>query len=192
MATKDLTTLANVQAFLGNTVAGDVAEINLLITAASQYVATYCSRIFQSQSYTENYNGTDSDRLVLRNWPIQSIQSLSVDTVPIPAAANAAAAGYMFDQKVIYLTGSQYSDNNVFRFTRGWQNVTVTYSAGYSTIPEDLAQAATEMVADKFKRRQNIGVAARQIAGETISYTQADVPPSALSVIKAYRKLFTT
>jgi hypothetical protein len=54
----------------------DDLAINALITACSKQIETYCRRTFASTSYDELYSGTGNRMLILRNFPIVSVQSV--------------------------------------------------------------------------------------------------------------------
>lgn len=178
----DLTTLANVKLYLGITTTAADDVLQLLITAASQYVATFCNRIFQQQVYTEVYDGTGTQRLVVKQNPIVEVTSVVVLGIAWLPVTDVFRNGFTFDVSgVLYGMGGYY-------FPRCLRAVNVTYKAGYLVPPFDLAEAVNEMVADKFKRRDNIGISARQIAGETISYTAGDVPKNAQSVLNLYQR----
>lgn len=80
-------------------------------------------------------------------------------------------------------------------FERGVQNVVVNYTAGYtpitdpdSTIPYDLRQAVVEAISVVFKRRQNLGVSSKTIAGESITYILAQWPASSKAVLSYYQR----
>lgn len=177
----DLTTLVSVKQYLGITTNASDAVLSALITAASAYVVSYCGRDFGSASATESYDGTGNTRQMLRRVPVTAVSSVVVNGQTLNAVSW-PQWGYTFDEYGLIAMG----DCNYF--PRGTRNVTVTYTAGYATVPADLSQAVNEMVADKFKRRDNIGISARQIAQETISYTSGDVPKSALSVLNVYQR----
>ena len=194
----DLTTVAAVAAYIGGIDASDQSINDLLqtlVTAASAYAANYCSRDFRQQDYTQAYNGTGTQRLMLRAAPVISVSSVVVDYVSVPARGT-TTYGYVFDDTMLYLTGCA-------AFWDGWQNIVVAYTAGWKTpgqialagtgdvtLPMDMQQAIIETVALKYKaQRNNIGIAARMIAGETISYSQVDIPKSAKPVFDIYSRV---
>lgn len=197
----DLTTVAAVAAYIGGVDASDQAINDLLqtlVTSASAFAANYCSRDFRKQTYTQSYNGTGTSTLMLRAAPVSAVSSLSIEGTSVAAAVNGAACyGYVFDDAgVVYLRGP-------YAFPMGAQNVTVTYAAGWvtpgqnaitpataTTLPMDIQQAVIELVSVKYKaQRNNIGISARMIAGETISYSQRDMPPSTKSVFDIYQRV---
>src|SRR5215469_1463317 len=147
MATGDLTTLANVKAYLSPplTTTADDALLTRLVTSASQFIQTWLGRTIAQTSYSETRNGQGGTRLFLRNRPVVSVVSLTVDGIAIAPAAGPGQPGYLFDDNSIYLSGTA--------FTRGQQNVAVTYTAGYVATPPELEQACIALVALRYKER---------------------------------------
>lgn len=185
----DLCTVDDVVAFMGgevNATAKD--ELQFLVTACSQAAATYCCRNFIQQTYAEVRNGTGNPLLVLRNSPVTSISAVSVGANSIPPGVGGGQRGYVLDDTTLYLLGG-------YIFERGVQNVVVNYTAGYtpitdpdSTIPYDLRQAVVEAISVVFKRRQNLGVSSKTIAGESITYILAQWPASSKAVLSYYQR----
>lgn len=179
----DLCTVADVRAYIG----GDIPTasddlIQALITAASQYAMSFCARNFKSASYSEVYDGTGTTRLLLKQTPVTAVASVSVDGLSYSATTSSLASGFQFDDLGLFATGC-----SVFPYRQ--RCVSVAYTAGYTTVPFDLSQAVVEMVADKYKRRANIGIQARAIANETITYTSGEVPKSARVVLLNYMRV---
>ncbi|MCL6499005.1 MAG: phage gp6-like head-tail connector protein [Firmicutes bacterium] len=92
--------------------------VMLLLSAASDACESYCRRSFRKQSYTEITGAKDGSKyLVLRNYPILSVEQVTLDSGDI--------TDYEFS-----------SDNSgmLYRST-GWpcgpRTVNVTYTAGY-------------------------------------------------------------
>lgn len=184
----DLALLADVKTYIGGTWTVDQeAELQREITALSATCTSYCSRRFILDNYTEVRNGTGTDKIVLRNSPVVSVSSVLVDNVAVPAAsAPGKQDGYALDGACLYR-------GQCATWRRGSMNVVIAYSAGYTpindpatTIPFDLQQSVIEAVADRYKRRTNIGILAKGIAGETITYGQISIPKSVAQVWDIY------
>ncbi len=134
----DLSTTARVKSYLGipSSKTESDALIAQLVTRASGQVTKFCTRSFGRQVTTgARFDGTGNDRQMLPNTPIISVESLSVDGVAIAASADAIAAGYQFDDTMLYLFG--------YVFTRGRRNVLVSYTAGFSSSEADLIPATS-------------------------------------------------
>jgi hypothetical protein len=177
-----LTTLANVKDWLKITDGSADATINRMITAFSNAVANYLNRDLAAQSYTETYNGGGNATLMLRNYPVTAVASVNVDGAPIAAQPAFGQDGYSFSQNAVRLVGSV--------FNLGFQNVQVTYTAGYTAIPPDIEQAVIEWIADRYQSMNRIGVNSRTLAGESISYSLKDIPDAVELALKPYRKVF--
>ena len=174
MAAGDLTTLANAKLWLGINTASDDAQIQRLITAASDFIAQYCRRNFAVTAYTQSkYNGNGNRMLVLRNWPLISVELLQIDNVTVPETE------YTFYERMIYLKSRV--------FIRGLNNVTVNYTAGYTSTPPSVEQACIDLVALKYRERDRIGHASKSINGETVSFLIAEMHPNTRKVLDEFR-----
>ncbi|SEJ55960.1 head-tail connector protein [Frateuria terrea] len=172
----DLCTLANVKAFLGITSSATDGVLSSLITAISAAIESYCNRTFASAAYTESRNGTGGNRLFLAHGLVTAVASVTVDGQAIPAAVG-TGTGYLFDETTVYLRG--------YCFHRGVQNVTVSYTAGYASVPSDVAQACVELVAAHFAKRDRIDKSSETLGTQqTISYSQADMPAAVKTALK--------
>ena len=185
-APDDLCTLADLKAWLPNQGNNDDVTLQGLISNASLQVLQYIDRphILASVlgALTESYDGNDSDRLLPHQFPIISVTGVAIDNVPIQQALTPVAAGFLWDSRRILLRG--------FRFCRGVQNIQISYSAGYSSVPLDLKQAAIEAFALAYRQRVRIGEKSNSMSGQvTIAFDMTDVPPRSMSVFNQYRRL---
>jgi hypothetical protein len=178
---RDLTTLANLKAWLNVTSTADDALLQTLVTAASVFIESWLDRPILQGVVTEIRDGTDGDVLVLAVTPVTAVASLTIDGVDVPPAPDATSPGYAFTTTRLSLLGR--------RFRRGRGNVQVTYSAGYATVPPDLAQAAIALAGLRYRDRDRIGLAAKGLAGETTSFSPADMPADVATVLQLYRKV---
>jgi hypothetical protein len=91
MATKDLINLTRAyQALQG--VSGQDSLLSTLITAYSEAIEKYCRRRFVSTSYDELYDGNGERRMLLRQYPIQSVQAVRYRPVTVLKITNTTAA----------------------------------------------------------------------------------------------------
>lgn len=189
MAFADLTTLADVKAWLQTGQSPfpptDDALLTRLITAASQYIQTWLNRQIAQSDYLEVRDGTGGQRLQFACFPVSAVLSLTIDGIAIPPAPPALpstglTAGYVFSPTQLALRG--------YHFTRRAQNVIVTYTAGYSTTPPEIAQACIELVALRYRERNRIGEVSRSVGGgETVTYAQKDMSASIATLLQQYR-----
>ena len=199
----DLTTLADVKAWLqtGQSAfpATDDALLTRLITAASRYIQTWLNRQIASQDWIETRDGVGNAlgpcevRYQFAAFPVTAVGLVAVDGVTIPpilaspsaqtgivVGAFATQAGYLFTPTQLVIRG--------YPVPRKAGCVTLQYTAGYSVIPPDLAQACIELVALRYRERSRIGEVARAIGGgETVSYSQKDMSDSIKTLIQQHR-----
>ncbi len=77
MAAKDLITTGRARQNLQSlTDSSQDSLLATLITAVSDAIEKYCRRDFYVRSYDELYNGSGERRLLLREYPVQSVESL--------------------------------------------------------------------------------------------------------------------
>jgi hypothetical protein len=91
MAAKDLITLSRAYQELQGVTNQD-SLLGVLITAVSDAIEKYCRRYFVAANYDELYNGTGDRRLLLRQYPIQSVQSVRYRPVTVLKITNTSPA----------------------------------------------------------------------------------------------------
>lgn len=181
MAASDLTTLANVKAWLGINGSSDDAVLARLITASSGYIETWLGRQLAVATYNEVRNGEGGTRLAFANPPVLSVGAVSIDGNPIAPASGPYTAGYLFDERVLYLRG--------YEFAPGQQNVNLSYSAGFAILPPEIEQAAIELVAQRYRERDRIGRSSTSLQGESAAFAVKDLPPDVQTLLQRYQKV---
>ena len=295
----DLINLDRARQNIPSSVNTDEPVISTLITAASKAVEKFCRREFVQETYDELYNGTGDRRLLLRRYPLLSVQACryrpvtvlkvinSLANTPIArvtvtstgitcqrttsgvvttdgsptfagnvtvlAMANAITAlgngwsaqsqgydawpsadmycpnglsggdsalpssqgaltaagqfcelklhtyelaGYQLDQRRGWLLRAiPYTDPELLHpedliWPTGINNFRVQYTAGFATVPEDVQEAAAELVATWFKQLgSNLNLYSEDTAG-TYRYIRekfTTLPPSVVAILKPYR-----
>lgn len=185
-APDDLCALSDLKSWLPNIGNNDDATLQSLITNGSLEILAYLNRPHILASVigvlSETYDGNDSDRLLPHYFPIVAVTAVSVDGVAIPQSTLPAVCGFLWDSRRVLLRG--------FTFCRGVQNVQISYSAGYSSVPFDLKQAAIEAFALAYRQRTHIGEKSSAMGGQvTLSFDMSDLPPRSLAVFNQYRRL---
>lgn len=147
-AATDLSNLASVKQWIGGTLTGadTDAVLQLALSAASRFLMAQMGRPFLlPRTYTEKYDGQGyaRTRIMLRQFPVISIASLSVDLTSIPAGTpwapgGGAPNGYLLDPwdgmppgrpQPLDLAGG-------YTYGCGMQNVAIAYLAGYQVSSE--------------------------------------------------------
>lgn len=152
--------------------------LKLLIAQCSRFIEEHCRRRFKKAQYTEVYDGDGTPTLFLDNYPVISVSGLSIDSV-----------AYDSSDYVVYSEGRiRLVDGSVF--TRGDQNVQVTYEAGYESVPEDVEMCCVELVAAKFKQidSDRIGISSQSFGDQSVSFLESELTDKIKNVLNRYRK----
>lgn len=139
----DLVALPDVKAWLDVTTDDDDDLFGNLITQVSRTTLAYLDRAaILPATYVETRDGGNDAEIILRQWPVTAIASLTIDGVAIAPAPPLTAggprqSGYVLEAADLAPPG--HLQRLALRgriFSRGLQNVIVTYSAGYQVSAE--------------------------------------------------------
>jgi len=178
----DLTTLADVKAWLKITGTTDDALLAKMITGASAFIESWTSRTIALTPYTETRDGHGGFSMLTRNYPIASVASVTIDNKPVPLAANNTQPGYLFDDIAVYLQQG-------YRFAPGRQNIVISYTAGYAAVPSDIAMCCWELVAKKYRERDRIGQTSKTLGTETMAFTASDLTNETRNILRNFNKV---
>lgn len=166
-----LTTVADVKELLGITSSTYDNLIVRKINQATRAIEAYCGRRFALTTYTdEGYNATRTDNIILRQRPVTTVTSLELrDT------------GLNIDDFDTVDTEQYFIDSNAgilnlkFGAWGSYGQYQVTYQAGYTTIPEDLAEACASLAAYYFNTRDAafIGVSRKKEGQREVQYSDS-------------------
>jgi Phage gp6-like head-tail connector protein len=204
MAFGDLTTLCDVKSWLqvGANPFPDTDDplLTRLITAASQFIQTWLNRPLPSADWQEVRDGLTGplgpgeSRFVFGVQPCSAVLLVAIDGLmipPIPAVAPApagqavvgaypAAAGYLFSPTQLVIRG--------FPVPRRAQCVLMQYTAGFASLPPDVAQACIELVCSKYRQRTRIDELSKHLGdGSTVTFSQKDMSDPVKTLLSQYR-----
>lgn len=141
-----LTNLNDVKESLGIQ-SSDTSYDNLIIrniNKSTLAIESYCGRRFMETTYTDEvYNPTQTDELVLRQRPVTATQSFGLD---VRTTGLNADNWETIDSELYFVDNSSGVVYCMFNSNGRWQRFRATYSAGYATIPADLAEACVNLV----------------------------------------------
>jgi hypothetical protein len=191
-----LTTLADLKTYLGITDTSEDTLLNLLIADGDAAILGYIGRAIEQATLTEYYSGDRTQMLVLRQRPVTAVTSVHVDD-----SGYAGQAAGAFDSTTEWTAGEDFyirteveNESNTGElvaikgpgtFTadgdpktwgewpNGTGNVKVIYTAGYATVPSDLAAACRILVAWMRASRDN-GMPVKSERLGSYSYTLLD------------------
>jgi hypothetical protein len=209
MAFGDLTTLADVKAWLSTGQQAfpptDDALLTRLITAASGLIQTWLKRSIVQQDWFELRDGPGTSqfphetRFQFGAFPVTAVSLVVVDNVTVPAIPPAAVAPPGMATPTPYTSQSGYLFTPTQLVIRGYPVprkaacVTMQYTAGFATVPGDIAQACIELVCRKYRERTRIGERSRSLGGqetvsyETVSFSLRDMASDIQLLLSQYR-----
>jgi hypothetical protein len=173
-----LTTLADLKTYLGISDSSEDDLLNLLIADADAAILGYIGRTIEQATLTEFYSGDGTQMLVLKQRPVTTVTSVHVDQSGYSGQGSGA-----FDSTTEWTAGEDFYIRTVVEnesntgelvaikgpgtFTADHQpktwgewplgtgNIKVVYTAGYSTVPSDLAGACRMLVSWMRASRDN-------------------------------------
>ena len=92
--TNYLTTTANFKTYIGKTDSDDDSLILSLIARATDAIEKFCNRTFNSTSHRDRYDGDGTKELLLRNFPIISIEYISIGVLDAMTFTNTDSTAY--------------------------------------------------------------------------------------------------
>jgi hypothetical protein len=151
----DLTNLSAVKTELGITTGADDDFLRSLISRASAAAASYCNRVFPVETVTDEIlaqrmptrfviPGT-FEPLTLSRWPVTAVNAALEDSIEVDEGT---------DFRTDYAKG-QLIRLRASGLPTAWPvcPISVTYSAGYATIPADVVDAVVRMVKNRWFNR---------------------------------------
>jgi hypothetical protein len=130
------------------------AVITAAITRYQAMIEGYCQRSFEEADFTDVFYDFDQRELLLSNWPVVEVSSVTVDE----ESATVADLQIKLDDGVVRNASSEISGDVV----------TVVYTAGYEEIPRDLKEILLTLV-DGFLKEMSGGVnTLRTVRRETV------------------------
>jgi uncharacterized phiE125 gp8 family phage protein len=181
LAAGDLTTVEKVRSYLKLPDLEDDEWLTELVTQASQEVKTALGRDILAADYTHAFDGDDEQEIVLRQYPVQTVTSVSVDGTAVPARTVVSEGGWVLSGDAVHLVG--------YRFTRGTQNVVVVYRAGYAAVPDDLERAVILQAALAYSDRDRFGKQSVNLNGESVSFNGGLVKSVIDGILDRYRRV---
>lgn len=165
----------DMKTWLGETTSDNDEKLRSAALIASSLIESFCERDLASAAKTETLYGNGSRWLLPRRTPITAVASCLVEGVSVPVS---------FEPTRIKRT-----DNSIFEYQ---QAVTLTFTAGYTKLPDDVAHA-TKLTAQaiynspaydqNFQTENLSGV----FSGSYHQFGPSNIPPAARLMLEAYR-----
>jgi len=182
----DLTTRANVKRALGvpDAVTQHDAYIDILLEVADKTCISYCgmAALTQTTVTEEAYDipTTWENEFTLRNFPVTAVTAVLVGGTTLTTDS------WFFEER----SGTIKLKNYGTFFEQGRQQVEVSYTYGYATVPADLAYAATLICISHFNKGRHAGITSEAMGSYRYSIDRDPIPASARAILANYTRIF--
>jgi len=173
-----LTTTARFKTYAGVSGSTDDTLIAILIDQITEFIENYCGRRFKSTTYTsEEYDGTGTHHLVLKQYPISTFTILQERGT----RQNKDDWGTVDSEDYFVETATGIITLIPYEFIQGTKLYRATYTAGYvfdnsstylaDTEAGDIEWAAWELLKGAYnKRKQQPGLSSAKLGDASVTY----------------------
>lgn len=184
--------LADVNSWLG--VSGEDSIVTVLLNSAIAAVEGFCNTKFISTSVTdESYDGDGARFLLLRNRPVISVSSVSIEGNAVSSDlydVNANQSMLVLPQDVEGYDARLRLYNGML-WPRGTANILVSYNYGYATTPADVTHAIYETISYFYGRRKSLGITSESLGPRSVVWAGAvtggfSLPAEVKGLLRAY------
>jgi|TARA_R110002153_G_scaffold124161_1_gene270323 hypothetical protein len=192
-----LVSLSTYKALLGITGTANDFALNTYVDSASQLVKTYCNNSFvdyYSTDKVEEFTVNPGQNIVqLGESPALSITRVTERTSPSATHASLTPLVSNTDYYLDTSTDSVFrvSGSTTKAFISGMGSVSVSYKAGYNSVPEDLKLAVVDIITyyykDESKTRQTMAGSSRINAASSTMRGNIGFPDHIKRVLDLYK-----
>lgn len=155
----------------------------LFINGISELVERFCGQQFLTRARTEVFDGDGTNRYMPRegrNMTAVATVVYNEDGDEVPEASI----------KYNARTGEIYLDDG-YAFEKGFQNCSATFTAGVSSVPDDIKLAARIILSDFWGDDEKLSqtVSAITTEDQTITFAVVDIPPKAKVILRAHMRI---
>lgn len=166
------------------------ALLTRMVGGISGDAEDFCRRKFDAATYTsELHTGKRGQQhLYPHQWPINSVTSVKIDGTAITEDTDftdidpAKWVKYKTSDGVwvaLFLGDTWESDP---------MGIEITYNGGYTTIPDNLKRAVTQLCVEAYLHRGKQGLEAESFAGMSLNFDSTRWPTDALKTLGRYKR----
>ena len=172
-------TTAQYKAYAGITDSNSDTILGKFCDGVTSFINQYCNRNFLHQTYDVYLNGNDNYYLRNLQRPITEVTAITIDDTALDLTEEAADDNYYWwaEGKIYYGGG----------FSEGIKNVRLQYKAGYTTMPEDLIEAAYLIISAMWEKQgKTTALSEGTPSGFSKSFTELEIPQLAKEILDRY------
>lgn len=160
-----LVTLEATKQWLGIDIADDSKDLilNIYIDGISETILGLIGRDIIAQDYVEKYAGTNSNALILKHYPINTVTAVKYvldgvvqETLDDESYDINSKSGILYNDLAWWKQGSSNYMSSKINFPR--RHIRVEYNAGYDETPADLKLLTLELIKSELGIDNNKGM----------------------------------
>lgn len=156
----------------------------MYINGVSDAIENICGENFLERSYDEVFDGNGKRYHRVRHTPVLSGTGKEYVVIASRGGSAIATADILLnaEQGVFYLKAAEFEE--------GFQNCSIHYYAGRTTVPQAIKMAASIALARLWKVRDKAfeNIASASAEGQTITFNPDAIPPEAMKMLARYRR----
>lgn len=193
-ATNTLWTLATVRSWVGITDGSETSQdavLEQIADAVTEFIERDTQCVFVTRGFVEIRDGDGSNRLFLRQFPVQTFTSLTIRRSPTETTPETVDTSLY---RVETLRGIVDLHSTIL--TKGRGNVTATYTAGYgaqdaATLPQDIVLVGLDLVKMIFDKKTHNAISAQSISlGGANFLIREELPKHVQLTLEQWRRRF--
>lgn len=181
-----LIAISDVKPFLKITSSSYDTLLTAIAGKVNKFIDTRINRTLDLTTYTELYDGTGTDKLILDHYPIVTLNLISEDI----DIENRTYSSVITQNLLVVDKESGIIEYVNGVFIQSQRSIYISYTAGYNTYPADLQLVAVDLAAKKYydvqEKRQ--GIQSKNIMQENISFDLSDLNKEHNKILNLYRK----
>lgn len=171
MAAYDILTAAEVKAYMGILSSSTDKDtiIGTFISDVSLWIENYLEKKVVSQTVTDEKGSGDGTEFYYPKYsPVTAVTTLTYRGTPTSSYANVVSNS----SNILVDPDGDYIEVYGTVFPYGRLNLKLTYTAGYSTVPNEIKQVAYEMVATRFRESNDPALGQNRLGIQSKSRTE--------------------
>lgn len=160
---------------------GEDAKLQKIADETESEVKEYLNRDLELKDYVEVYDGNGSNEIILNQFPINEVSKIE----------------FYEDEWIEGTYTRLYIDNSVIGieglvFTKGIQNIRISYNAGYEEVPGDIIRACKQLFTLNFQQqegRKDLGLASVGVGAEKSVNLDLDSRDKILKRIEKFKAI---
>jgi len=172
-----ITTLDKTKSYLGISTTSYDDLLTLLIQSCQDYVENSCNRKFEQATYTDEEHNGGTNEIQARNYPIENLTKVEdVD------GTTYEAEDYTVNKRngCILLKSGTFLD--------GFSTIKISYTGGYSTIPNDLQLLVWKLVGLMFEQRKSQGKGTERVNSSEIIWDKV-ITDTDRATLRKYKRI---